>query len=156
MLDARRGASILDGAPWSRCYKTADDGWLSVQCLEPHFFALFREKLGVGDDAAFEQNPDPETWAPLAAKIAAVIGSKTLDEWSVLFEVYDACVAPVLEPSRAAAHPHCVARGIWTKIDGQLQARAAPRFGGRPTAEPNPAPRRGEHTAEILASLGFG
>ena len=46
MLDAERGRSVLDGAPWSRCYQCADGGWLSVQCLEPRFYAVFLEKLG--------------------------------------------------------------------------------------------------------------
>ena len=154
VLAAVRGSSVLDGSPWSRCYATSDGGWLAVQCLEPKFYAVFREKLGVADDEAFEQNFDSRTWAALADRIAEVIAGRTLDEWSAVFDGSDACAAPVLNPEQAAQHPHLAARGTWTEIDGQLQARAAPRFNGAPAADPGLAPRRGEHSAEILAELG--
>ena len=149
----RRGTSVLDGSPWSRCYATADGGWLSVQCLEPKFFAEFREKLGVADDEAFEQKPDPTTWEALANSIATVVAGRTLAEWSQVFDGTDACAAPVLDPPQAARHPHLAARGVWTEVNDQLQARAAPRFDSKQPADPGRAPVRGEHTDEILGSL---
>ncbi len=153
VASSTRGTSVLDGSPWSRCYATADGGWLSVQCLEPKFYAEFLEKLGVADDEAFEQNIDPRTWAALADRIADVIGGRTLEEWTAVFDGTDACAAPVLDPPQAARHPHLVARGVWTEVDGQLQARAAPRFDSQQPAGPGHAPVRGEHTDEILDSL---
>lgn len=153
MLNADRGTSVLDGSPWSRCYACSDGGWLSVQCLEPKFYAVFREKLGVGGDEAFDQQSDPSSWKAIADRLAGIIASKTLPEWSEIFEDCDACVAPVLEPLHSATHSHMAARGTWTEIDGQLQARAAPRFDGQQPGEPEMPPMRGEHTADILASL---
>ena len=153
VLGEGRGASILDGSPWSRCYATSDGGWLSVQCLESRFYAVFLEKLGVAGDAAFEQNPDPSTWDLLADRIAAVIAGRTLDEWSEVFDGSDACVAPVLGPAHSALHPHIAARGTWTEVGGQLQARAAPRFNSQQPGNPGDAPRRGQHRDEILDSL---
>ena len=153
---SRRGTSILDGSPWSRCYATADGGWLSVQCLEPQFYEVFLDKLGVGDEPSFAQTPDPDAWESLAERIETIIASKTLDEWTDLFEGSDACVAPVLDPAQAAAHPHLAARGTWVEIAGQQQARAAPRFDGRQPDNPGAAPQRGQHTAEILAALETG
>lgn len=154
VASTRRGASILDGAPWSRCYSTADGGWLSVQCLEPQFYDVFLDRLGVRGDGAFAQTPEPGKWPALAARIANLIAGKTLSEWTEIFDDSDACVAPVLDPARAAGHPHLAARGTWLEIDGQPQARAAPRFDGHRAGDPGIAPARGEHTEEILASLG--
>ncbi len=153
VLGALRGTSVLDGSPWSRCYATSDGGWLAVQCLEPKFYAVFREKLGVAGDEAFAQNFDPSTWAALADRIAGVVGQRTMGEWSEIFDGTDACAAPVLNPEQSARHPHLAARKTWIEADGQLQARAAPRFNGHAPADPGPAPRRGEHTDEILAGL---
>lgn len=153
MLDAARGTGQLDGSPWSRCYRCADGGWLSLQCLEPQFYEIFLEKLGVKGDESFERDSDPHTWDALADRISTLIATKSLDEWSAVFEGSDACVAPVLEPSAAAVHPHLDARGVWTAVEGKLQARAAPRFDGRRPENPPVPPRRGQHTAEILASL---
>jgi len=61
----------------------------------------------------------------------------------------------VLSPTGSAAHPHGLARRSWTEIDGQLQARPAPRFDGEAAMDPRPAPTRGQHTNEILARLGI-
>ncbi len=149
-----RGASVLDGSPWSRCYETADGGWLSVQCLEPQFYAEFVDKLGVAGDADFAQTPKPDAWPGLAGRIANIVASKPLDEWTTIFAGSDACVAPVLVPDAAARDPHLAARGTWTDVDGRLQASPAPRFDGREPARPQAPPRRGEHTDEILEELG--
>ena len=67
-----RGTSILDGSPWSRCYVTSDNGWLSVQCLEPKFYAAFLDKLGVtGDDASALAQAAAATVAALTRKLGA-------------------------------------------------------------------------------------
>lgn len=154
MLGTERGTSVLDGSPWSRCYSTLDGAWLSVQCLEPQFYEIFLKKLGI-DDVSSEQRFDTRTWAELDQRFEKIIASKTLDAWSEIFAECDACVAPVLSPQEAALHPHMASRGTWIEIDGQLQARSAPRFDGQTPADPKAAPARGEHTAEILASLGM-
>ncbi len=153
LLSRQRGMSALDGSPWFRCYRTSDGGWLSVQCLEPEFYDAFLEGLGVSADPRFERKTDPETWDALTGRIEQLIRAKTLGEWSAIFGETDACVAPVLSPTEAAAHPHGLARRIWTEIDGQLQARPAPRFDGEPARDPGPAPERGQHTQEILGKL---
>jgi alpha-methylacyl-CoA racemase len=45
-----------------------------------------------------------------------------------VFDGTDACVAPVLPLTEAAAHPHLAARGTYVERDGQLQPAPAPRF----------------------------
>ena len=153
MLNTDRGSSVLDGSPWSRCYQCSDGGWLTVQCLEPKFYHVFLEKLGVANDSGLKQDPDPGKWSSIAERLANIIATKSLDEWTAVFADCDACVAPLLEPSQAALNPHMVARGTWVEINGQLQARSAPRFDGRRPHDPRPPPGRGAHTAEILATL---
>jgi alpha-methylacyl-CoA racemase len=153
MISRDRGRSILDGSPWSRCYQASDGGWLAVQCLEPKFYSVFREKLGVEGDKSFDQDPDPDRWPALADRISTIIASRTLGEWSGVFSGSDACVAPVLDPVAAASNPHMAARKTWTQTGRHLQALAAPRFDGRQPAEPANAPRRGEHTDQVLAEI---
>ena len=151
-----RGSSILDGAPWSRCYRTADGRWLAVQCIEPHFYAEFLDRLGVAAEPGLAQTPDRASWPAMADRFAGIIAGRSLDEWTAAFAGSDACVAPVLDPGAAARDPHLAARGTWVEAHGRLQASAAPRFDGETPAEPAPPPRRGEHTNEILASLESG
>ncbi len=153
IFDVDRGSSILDGAPWSRCYATADGGWLAVQCIEPQFYAEFLDKLGGADDPGLAQTPDRAAWPAMAERFADIIATKDLAEWNVVFADSDACVAPVLDPVVAARDPHLAARGTWVEVDGRLQARAAPRFDGREPDVPGAPPDRGQHTEDILAEL---
>ena len=101
--------------------------------------------LGFGDSAA--------TLVGTRWGRTRILGGRTLEAWTAVFDGTDACAAPVLDPPLAARHPHLAAREVWTEVNGQLQARAAPRFDGQQPADPGRAPLRGEHTDEILDSL---
>ena len=153
LLRPERGQSLLDGPPWSRCYRCADGEWLSVQCLEPRFYAVFLQKLGVEGDASLRQDPDPHRWPAISERLSEIIVANPLPHWETVFENSDACVAAVREPTTSASDSHMLARQTWVEIDGQLQARAAPRFNGKPPTAPGKIPARGEHTDEILEAL---
>ncbi|WP_323038127.1 CaiB/BaiF CoA-transferase family protein [Pararhodobacter sp.] len=154
LFQTPRGASILDGPHWSRTYLCADGGHISVQCLEPKFYAAFLQILALGDDPEFARQNDPAAWPKATARLTAIFAARPRDHWTAVFAGSDACVAPVLSPTEAAADPHLVARQTWATRDAMLQPRAAPRFDGQVT-EPGPAPLRDQHRVEILASLGL-
>lgn len=151
-LDMARGQSLLDGAHWSRVYGCACGGWLSVQCLEPQFYAVFLARLGLTDDPRFAAQHDRARWPEQGAALAALFASRPLAHWAEVFAGSDACVAPVLRPDAAARDPHMAARGVWREGGGGLSPAPAPRFDGqcRTVAEP---PARGAHSAEIRAWL---
>jgi crotonobetainyl-CoA:carnitine CoA-transferase CaiB-like acyl-CoA transferase len=149
-----RGKGILDGPHWCRSYATADGGWMSVQCLEPKFYALFLDKLGLSQDPDFAKQFDKPSWPVATARLTAIFAGKPRAAWEALFLGSDACVAPVLSPDEAARHEMNAARGVWTAPAGVLQAAPAPRFSGQGEWQPTEAPERGAHTAEILAELG--
>jgi crotonobetainyl-CoA:carnitine CoA-transferase CaiB-like acyl-CoA transferase len=152
LLSPNRGESFLDGPPWSRCYSCADNEWISVQCLEPKFYAVFIEKIGLKDDPDFNQQMDQSVWPKMTATLEQLFSQYPLKHWQELFENSDACVAPVYRPQESNNHPHIAARDIWFKVNEQLQARPAPRFDDQ-IQEPKPSPKRGEHTQEILNSI---
>ncbi|MCM2562983.1 CoA transferase [Lutimaribacter sp. EGI FJ00015] len=153
-LSMMRGQSLLDGPHWSRCYTCADGKFLSVQCLEPKFYAIFLELLGLSDDADFAARQyDKAAWPDLSERLAAMFAAQPLAHWLALFDGSDACVGPVNAPDAAAGDAHIAARGIWQQSDGVLQAAAAPRFDGQAPDRPRPAPERGQDTDAILAEL---
>jgi len=152
-LVAERGRSLLDGPHWCRVYRTADGGFISVQCIEPKFYALFLDRLGLAADPQFARQFDRDLWPELGSRLASIFAARPRDEWTGLFEGSDACVSPVLDPWEAARHPHMAARGSWLTVDGVLQAAAAPRFSGWAQKTPVRSPARGEHDAEIRAAL---
>src|SRR3546814_12508240 len=54
----QRHSNLLDGsAPFYRCYTCRDGGHVAVGALEPQFFAILLEGLGINADE-FDQN-DP-------------------------------------------------------------------------------------------------
>lgn len=148
-----RGVSLLDGPHWCRCYRTSDGGYMSVQCLEPKFYAVFLELMGLSDDPDFARQFDPEVWPTLTDRLRGLFAGKARAEWEEIFLGSDACVAPVLEPEEALRHPMNVARKAWRQDGGVLQAAPAPRFAGLPEWTPPAIPTRGQHSEEILAEL---
>ncbi len=151
-----RGHSLLDGPHWSRSYVCADGGHVAVQCLEPKFYALFLELLGLADDPEFQRQYDRDLWPRLTARLAGIFAARRRDHWAGLFLGTDACVAPVLSPQESRDSALNAARGIWTETGGILQAAPAPRFTDRAGWTPPPIPARGQHGAEILAELNRG
>ena len=146
-----RGQSVLDGPHWNQSYLCADGGWVTVQALEPKFYALFLEKLGLSDDEAMVKGHyDRSAWGELKERLKPVFAAQPRAYWDALFGDSDACVAPVLSPEEAQQDPHIAARGIW---QGENLAPApAPRFDGE-TRTPGPVPARGAHSSQIRAEL---
>jgi crotonobetainyl-CoA:carnitine CoA-transferase CaiB-like acyl-CoA transferase len=151
----KRNASILDGSHWSRAYLTSDCGYMSVQCLEPKFYAEFLSCMGQSDNPALADQYDQAQWPEQTRIISDIFKSRTRSEWEQVFEGTDACTAPVLSPEQASKHPMNDARQVWLTEGDTLQAASAPRFSGTPVKAAPSIPERGEHTIEILAELGM-
>ena len=151
-LKPTRGQSLLDGPHWSRTYRTADGGFVTVQCLEPKFYAQFLELMELSTDADFQKQFDKTLWPLLTERLAERFASQPRDHWATLFAGTDACVAPVLSPEEAMTHD-MNARGTWVEHDGVLHAAPAPRFADQPAWTPPESPTRGQHNADILAEL---
>jgi len=128
MWHVERGVNLLDsGAPFYDVYRTKDDRWLAVACLEPKFFAIFLATAGLDDQWADRQY-DTSCWDELREAIARVLMTRTQAEWESQFASLDACVSPVLTMEEARSHPHLRARGIFIS-EGELVVPApAPRF----------------------------
>lgn len=153
-LSMTRGQSLLDGPHWSRCYVCSDGGYISVQCLEPKFYATFIATLGLEEDPDFKPQFDAAQWPRQTALIAGIFASHPRRHWEEMFAGSDACVAPALDPQQSASDPHMAARGVWLETDGVLQAAPAPRFSTEPdSARGRGIPARGEHTQSILEWL---
>jgi alpha-methylacyl-CoA racemase len=117
-----RGANILDsGMAFYDSYECADGKWIALGALEPHFFAILKDKLGLVSNQF-----DPG----LRDELTALFRAQPRAHWCALFEGTDACVAPVLSLTEAPAHPHNSARGTFIEKDGLLQPARAPRFIG--------------------------
>ncbi len=148
------GTNMLDsGAHWYDVYETADGRYVSIGPVEPQFYALLLDKLGL--DAEEYPHFDRSRWPALKERFTEIFRTRTRDEWCELLEGTDACFAPVLSMSEAPEHPHNVARGTFVTEYGVPQAAPAPRFSRTPGSIDGPPPHAGQHSAEILAEFGF-
>ena len=103
--------------------------------------------------------PDPSdrsTWGAMKERLAAVVKTRSRDEWCELLEGSDACFAPVLGPDEAPAHPHNRLRATFTEVAGVMQPSPAPRFSRTQPEISGPPSRPGQHTDDALQSWGFG
>lgn len=149
-----RGVNLLDtGAHFYETYETLDGKYVAVGSVEPEFYTLLRERLGLASEPDFDRQRDPSAWPALKAKLASIFRTRTRDEWCHTFEGTDACVSPVLSMSEAPDHPHAVARGLFTTIDGVVQPSPAPRYSRTVNDVPRmQRPDQDDHDA-VFASL---
>lgn len=151
----QRGANWLDGAaPFYRCYGCADGLFVSVGALEPQFYAILIEKLGLPSAYLKDQN-DRATWPERRAEFAKIFASESRDHWTGVFEGTDACVAPVLKFSEVAAHPHHAARQTFVHPGGVQQSSPAPRFSRSEADMPLPPSAIGKDTQHVLTEIGL-
>jgi alpha-methylacyl-CoA racemase len=150
-----RAANLLDGgAPYYDIYETADGKHMSVGALEPQFYEVFVDLLGIREAAP--DRFDFDRVEELRALIATRFLEKTQSEWSAIFDGTDACVAPILPMSEAVDHPHIKERGVFVEHDGLVQPAPAPRFSRtEATLDLPPAPQAGAHTREALEAWGI-
>lgn len=150
-----RGANLLDGgAPFYGTYACADGKYLAVGPIEPQFYRLFLEKAGITDPELVNQY-DLTAWSYQREKLAAILRTRTRDEWCAQLEGSDACVTPVLDLEEAPQHPHNRARGTFVVVDDVLQPAPAPRLSRTPGEIHNPPPRAGQDTQAVLCEWGF-
>lgn len=120
--------SPFHDSPFYDVYACAEGGFITLGALEPQFYALLLDKLGLADVDPARQY-DKAAWPALKARFAALFANRPRAHWCALLEGSDVCFAPVLSIAEAAGHPHNVARGTYSVgANGTLQVAAAPRF----------------------------
>jgi len=152
---ARQSNAIDGGAHFYDCYECADGKFVSLGAIEPKFYALLLDKLGLDNDSDFSQQYDPPRWPRLKTRIAELVEKRTRQEWCDLLEGSDVCFAPVLDFDEAPAHAHNKARGAYTSVDGITQPAPAPRFSATVSEIASPPPMRGQDTEQVLDAIGF-
>ncbi len=149
-MKEQRASNMLDGgAPYYDVYQAADGQWLSIAAIEPAFFALLCEQLGVAPSLRDAQH-DRNRWPLLRAELARIFLSAPLAEWCSQLEGTDCCFAPVLPLSAARLHPHNLARESFTEVDGVEHPAPAPRLSRTPFRIQHAAPQQPSGLAQLL------
>ena len=145
-------------------FRTKDGRYIGISAsIQAMAERLFRA-IGQGDmlaDPRFRTNTDrvrhaEETEAPIVEFIAA----RTLEENMAAFAAAEVTAAPVYDIDQFLADPHVLEREIVVDVPDADTGRLTmhniiPRLSDTPGRLRTPAPRLGEHTAEILGQFGL-
>ena len=149
---------FLNTSPFYEVFECADGKHITLGAIEPQFYALLLQKLGL-TDADPKRQYKTSDWPALKTRVAEVVRGKTQAQWCEELEGSDVCFAPVLSLADAPSHPHNAQRQMFVdlEVDGKThrQPAPAPRFSRTPARQPEQGTKIGQDTDAVLASLGY-
>lgn len=154
------GSHMLSGGLANyNTYKCKDGKFVALGSLEPKFWNQFCDMIGKPDwkPRIF---PMPDMVKALKEDLSALFLNKTRDQWIADAENHDICLTPILDLKEANELAYFSERGIFTEHThpdyGNYHSINQPiQFHQKPSKPDLPPPIAGEHTSEILSSLGY-
>lgn len=137
-------------------YETRDGAWVALGGSEVKFAVNLLSALGRPDLVDLCRLPPGPGQDPVKRFFEETFKTRTRTEWVEWFRDKDVCFAPVQDLVEAYANPQARAREMvledhrgWQHIGLPVKFRNEP---GRPSFD---YPEHGEHSEEILRSLGY-
>ena len=138
-----------------RAYECADGRRIAMGALEPQFWKAVCEELGFPDHVRtqWSRKKQPE----MAADLERTFRTKSRADWMKILGPLDACVTPVLNLAEVMADPQVRAREAFLPQKTARGTFLSPTFLPQITRRSHRrrAPRHGEHTRDVLLSLGL-
>jgi len=159
----RSGSASNTSSP-RNVYRARDGEYLAVSGSTPQVAKRIFELIGRSDmltDPRFATNEQRVKHRELVDEaVGAWFAQHDHDEALRIMREAGATVGPIFSPSDMAEDPHFNARGVTVDADdadyGALPMHnIVPRLSGTPGVWQRPAPKLGEHNAEILKELGL-
>jgi crotonobetainyl-CoA:carnitine CoA-transferase CaiB-like acyl-CoA transferase len=155
----RHNSAHLSIVPFQN-FATAD-GWIVVACPKEKFWRRLCEVIGrpeLATDARFADFASrDEHRDELLPALDAAFASRTTAAWLADLGPAGIPCGPVNDVAAALADPQAVARGAVVEVEhdrfGTVRTIASPLRVGPEQRPPERAPRRGEHTEQVLAEL---
>jgi alpha-methylacyl-CoA racemase len=163
-----RGESWLHGAyPYYGVYETKDGKYITIGCIEPHFWENLCRLLGKEEYVQYHfalehsfHRPEGEKWDEIHSSLKQIFLTKTRDEWFELLIRNDVPAGKVYAPDEVFSDPQVLHRQMVIELEhptfGRIkQVGIAPKFSSTPGKVRSLSPVPGEHTDEILQGLGY-
>jgi crotonobetainyl-CoA:carnitine CoA-transferase CaiB-like acyl-CoA transferase len=154
---AGRGEMLLNGGQVCySVYETSDGKFVSLGAIEPKFWKEFCRISGRNDLLKLQFSGSKNDFGA----VQQFFSTKTRDEIVEMFSQTDACVEPVLELNEVMGHPHVLQRQLINELTlpggKKIKTIAHPiKFPGAETEADQLPPTLGQHTVEVLMSLGY-
>jgi alpha-methylacyl-CoA racemase len=162
----KRGETAINGAyPFYGVYETKDGGYISIGCVEPHFWEHLCRLLGKEDYIPYNVGhamlePKDKKWEEISSYLKQVFLTKTRDEWFDLMIQKDIPVGKVYSLDEVFSDPQVLHRQMLIEVEhptlGKFkQTGIAPKLSQTPGKVRTLSPLLGEHSQEILLELGY-
>ena len=157
------GSAHILTAPY-QAFQTKD-GWINIGGANQSNWERIVKVLGrpeLAQDARFLTNTDRmRNLAALVPIISERTKARTSAEWIRDFEAAGVPAGPINSIGEMLADPQVASRAMVTEVDhpraGRVKSLGTPvKFSATAGDTRRPAPLLGQHTREILASLGYG
>lgn len=150
---------FIGQAPCYNVYRCSDGKHVALGAIEPHFWERFCE---VAQLPAFAREHYPEGAAAKRcyAEIAAIMATRTRDEWAAIADSADIPLTPANTMQEGFAHPHLQHRQMLMSVDRPVEG-TIPQIGfpikmsGTPCEIRMPPPTLGQHNEEIFGAAGY-
>lgn len=156
---------VAIGNIYYRVYKTKDS-FVVVGCLSNALRRKFCAAIGIEDKRI--DNPDWDPAKPesreyakdLVATVEGLLSERTTDEWLALFDEHGVPAGPFKFTEELLDDPQVLANGLQVEVEhslvGTVRMVGPPlQMSETPLAVQGPSPALGEHTDQILSSLGY-
>ena len=163
-----RGQSWLHGAyPYYGVYETKDGKYITIGCLEPHFWENLCRFLAKEDFIPYHfalehtfHKPEDGKWDEIRSFLKQTFLTKTRDEWFELLVNSDVPAGKVYEPDEVFTDPQVLHRQMVIEVEHPIlgkvrQVGITPKFSATPGQVRTLSPLPGEHTDETLRELGY-
>ncbi|MCX7369449.1 MAG: CoA transferase, partial [Alphaproteobacteria bacterium] len=144
-------------------YRTKDGGWVCLSASTQGMTEKLLRSIGqeaLITDPRFANNPARvQNWQELDAIIGGFIGARSLAENLAHFDKAGVTIGPIMDTEMLDKDPYAIEREALIEVpdadmpDGWLPMHGmVPRLSATPGILARPAPKLGEHNAEILGT----
>jgi len=160
-IEPAPGKSITNGAfPWYNIYECKDHKYITIACIEAHFWEQLCRVLGREDLIPY-QNDMGEKREEIFATFREVFQSKARDEWfDIMHKADNIPVGKVYSVEELLHDPQAIHRKMLVEVEhpsfGKIkQVGVSVKLSETPGGIRNAGAYPGENTSEILHEIGY-